>query len=257
MLCKSCGSEIAGNQMYCPHCGTKNELYSNIPASDQAPRQMPNYQMPGQVPPGQMPPGPIPPMMPPYSAMPAGPKKKNPLLPILIAVGAVLFIIIGVIGITKVVGHFSSPEYDTYMFYLNGREQSAVDLNTDIYMENGIAFCLENFHSTDQGDGTKLVEFEIQLGATNENTSVYSDSFLVMPKDGNEVAVSDAVLIGSITDSEGNDLSGSVLLDTEYFYPYKLSFIVPSETRYLTFYGVNYDKGDSAGPAYYSDFYLQ
>jgi hypothetical protein len=273
MTCKGCGLELTNNQIYCPRCGTKNKIPQNIPVPDpNAPRQMQPYQMPGQEPPGQpygqMPgqaaygQGSMPNMLPPYPAMPAV-KKKSPLLPVFIAVGAVLFIIIAVIAVIVILNKAKDKKYDTYEFYLSDREGSAFDLGSEVYMENGVAFIVDSFSTTDLGDGTKRIDFKVEMGASYENLNLYSDDFIVVPMDENEVMIADAEQIHLISDGEGNPLPIPVLLDTEYFNYYTISFIIPSETRYLTLYGANFDidketsKAVSSGPVYYTKFFLQ
>lgn len=308
MICKGCGAEIESNQMYCPRCGTKNELsyqmqgqvpvnqvpptpnqnYSNTAAPNQsAPMQMPPYQMPGQVSPGPMPgqiPGQVPPgpmpgpmgampgpmpqgpmspnMMPPYAAMPAV-KKKNPIIFVVIAVAAVIFLLIAGIVIVNIVNGLDKTKYETFNYYIDGRELSEFDLNTDIYMENGIAFYLGDIMATDQGDGTKLVECSVQLGASYSDTYLYYDDFIVMPEKKNGDPIADAIISSSIKDADGYDLSAPVLLDTEYFYDYTISFSVPSDTEYFRFFGANFELDSSSnepvssGPVYYVDIQLQ
>jgi hypothetical protein len=92
---------------------------ANIPVQNQMPpRPMPQYQMKGQTPPLQSYPNQMQPY-PPVAPVPQK-KKKSPLLPIFIVVGAVILLLIGVIGVTKAVNYLNKiknqNETDTDVF---------------------------------------------------------------------------------------------------------------------------------------------
>jgi hypothetical protein len=158
----------------------------------------------------------------------------------------------------------TTSEYPNYDFYISGRDYSSFNQYAEVYMENGIGFYLNDILCTDLGDGTARVDCSMDLAATIDGLKLYKDDFLILPYDADGNIISDAAKIDTITDSNGYDATYSFDLDTEYFYSYTISFIVPSNTDSFTFYGANTEVDDSqesgiiaSGPIYYIDIQLQ
>jgi len=143
--------------------------------------------------------------------------------------------------------------YPNYSYYIEGRDSKYFEFGNEVLMENGVAFFLNEANIYDRGDGTADFECTMDLAASYADTYLYMDDFLVVPMDSEGNVLSDACMIEYVIDAEGNYVSEPYLLDTEYYYSYTVTFVVPSNTTALTFYGNNYFEGYSSGPVYYFD----
>ena len=140
--------------------------------------------------------------------------------------------------------------YNNYSYYLEGRESINYDLATKVQMENGIAFYLNEAVVIDLGDGTSQIDCNMYIGATYDDTYLYTDSFIVLPMDRDGFIIGDACVTNNIADEMGQYQYVPYLLSTNDLYTYTLSFIVPSETTSFTVYGTNLIDGFVAGPVY-------
>lgn len=154
----------------------------------------------------------------------------------------------------------TSSVYPNYNDYIDGRSTTSFEQSQEVIMENGIEFYLNDIYLNYNDDGTATIDANMNLAANFEGSDLYSDDFMVVPKDADGNILADATKISSILDSDGNSLSTPVVLSTSYYNSYKISFSVPSTTEDITFYGVNIeldstaDSGASAsGPVYALD----
>lgn len=145
----------------------------------------------------------------------------------------------------------SLDDYSNYTYYLEGRDSLTYDLGTEVIMDNGMAFYLNEVTVTDLGDGTAQIDCNMNLAANNADTYLYTDDFLCLPMDQEGYIIGDASLIEYVVDSTGEYITAPYLLDTEYYYNYTVSFIVPAETATFSIYGTNLSDGYFAGPVYY------
>jgi hypothetical protein len=150
-------------------------------------------------------------------------------------------------------------QYPNYYDYIDTRDIVAFDQYSYITMDNGMGFYMNDIYLNDNGDGTANVDCTIDLQAYLANSDLYADDFMVVPMDAEGNILADATKISSILDYDGYSLSTPVVLTSDYT-RYTISFIVPSNTQNITFYGVNIqldsssDTGASAsGPVYYID----
>lgn len=143
--------------------------------------------------------------------------------------------------------------YPNYYYYIDGRDTQYFEFDSEVQMENGVAFYLYSADIYDNGDGTSEVICNMDLASVYEETYLYTDSFVAVPMDADGNFLGDASLIEYVTDSEGNSVSEPYLLDTEYYYNYNVSFIVPEGTTAVSIYGTNMFNGTSSGPIYYFD----
>lgn len=155
------------------------------------------------------------------------------------------------IGVVE--GSSDQSENYNYSYYIEGRESQYFDLNTEVVMENGIAFYLYDATVTDLGDGTAQIDCTMDLAALNPDTYLYTDDFLLMPMDSEGYSIGDASLVEYVADIKGEYMTAPYLLDTEYYDTYTLSFIVPVEATTFSVYGSNVSEGYAAGPVYCID----
>lgn len=141
----------------------------------------------------------------------------------------------------------SYPNYDTF---LQGRELNYYEQYTEVVMENGIGFYLNNIRISDLGDGTAAVEVNVDLASYYDDNYLYAEDFLMLPLDEAGNALSDACSVGYIYDSVGNNVTVPVLLDTAQYQNYTITFLVPAMTSTINLYGVNYSAEGFSGPAY-------
>jgi hypothetical protein len=140
------------------------------------------------------------------------------------------------------------PNYDTF---IQGRELQAYEQFSEIVMENGVGFYLNDIVVNDRGDGTASVDARIDLASYSAENYLYLEDFMLLPMDQAGNALSDACSVEYITDSDGNAVLTPMLLDTEEYQNYTISFIVPTELMTFNVYGTNYSTEGFVGPAYY------
>jgi hypothetical protein len=151
----------------------------------------------------------------------------------------------------------SSLSFENYTTYIEGRDSQYFDLNTETYMENGMSFYLYNVNVTDLGDGTAVLDANFDLGAYTPNWYFYVNDFVVLPRDSQGNVLSDVCLAEYVTDSMGSTVSTPFLINTDYYYNYTVSFLVPANTTSFTIYGTNIANDQFAGPVYYIDMELE
>jgi hypothetical protein len=151
--------------------------------------------------------------------------------------------------------------YEQYDKYIGTREFTNFEQYTENYMDNGVAFYLNDITCSDQGDGTAILSCNMELASTFDGLSIYPDDFLVWPYSADGDVLSDLIQIDRIYDSNSYELT-SYELDTEYFLNYTVSFIVPSDTASFSFFGTNIVADNTtesgfanAGPVY--NIYVQ
>jgi len=144
-------------------------------------------------------------------------------------------------------------DYDTYSNYdsfIQGRELQYYEQYSEVVMENGIGFYLNDILVTDLGDGTATVDMNIDLISYYDENYLYNEDFLMLPMDKAGNALSDACSVGYIRDSNGNDISIPMLLNTEEYQNYVITFIVPTNMENFNVYGINYSTEGFSGPVY-------
>ena len=187
-ICKNCGKEIKAGAKFCPFCGGKNEPVPAAPAAPQAPAapvppaapQAPGAPVPPQAPgapvPPQAPGAPAPQMMNPNQfpgqpgmqpgmpgvAVATRPKKPFPLVPVLIAAGALVVIIVGIIILVNVLNQPPKINLNDY-----------VTVKADSYSYEGSGY------ATASADKTKLKadwDGKLSVNRGSEYASYFSSS---------------------------------------------------------------------------------
>ncbi|MDD3172302.1 MAG: hypothetical protein PHF63_01315 [Herbinix sp.] len=150
-----------------------------------------------------------------------------------------------------------SITFKNYTTYIDGRDNQYFDEGTEVIMDNGMAFYLNDVVVTDMGDGSAVLDAYVDLATINSERYFYPDDLIVLPKDSYGNILSDACLVEYITDGDGYSVTTPFLLDTEYYNSYKVSFVVPSGTTTFSIYGTNITEDSYAGPIYYIDMQLE
>jgi hypothetical protein len=147
----------------------------------------------------------------------------------------------------------SYSDYDAYSNYdtfIQGRELQYYEQYDEVIMENGIGFYLNDILVTDLGDGTAAVDVNIDLISYYDENYLYIEDFLMLPMDKEGNALSDACSVGYVRDSIGSDIPIPMLLNTEEYQNYIITFIVPANMETFNVYGVNYSTEGFSGPVY-------
>lgn len=149
--------------------------------------------------------------------------------------------------------HNGQSDNYNYSYYIAGRDSQYFDLNTEVVMDNGIAFYLYDAIVTDLGDGTAQIDCNMDLAAVKPDTYLYTDDFLIMPTDSSGNGIGDASLVEYVVDRNGEYITAPYLLDTENYDKYTLSFIVPAAATSFSVFGTNVSEGYAVGPVYYAN----
>jgi hypothetical protein len=140
--------------------------------------------------------------------------------------------------------------YQNYDTFIQGRDILYYDLYTEVVMENGIGFYLNDIIVTDLGDGTAAVDANVDLASYSVENYLYNEDFLILPMDKAGNALADACSIEYILDSSGDAVVTPMLLDTEEYRNYTISFLVPTDTQTFNVYGINYSVDGFSGSVY-------
>ncbi len=141
-----------------------------------------------------------------------------------------------------------NPNYDTFLL---GRDFQAFEQYTEIVMENGVSFYLNDIVVNDLGDGTASVDASIDLASYSTDNYLYPEDFLLLPMDRAGNSLGDACSVEYITDSKGDPVLTPMLLDTEEYQNFTVSFVVPADLETFNIYGTNYSTEGFSGPVYY------
>lgn len=147
--------------------------------------------------------------------------------------------------------------FNNYSKYIQGRASQGFDFNTEIHMENGLAFRLNDVTVTELGDGTESVDVNIDLSSEVPNWYLYTNDFQVLPTDADGNVLSDACLISSLTDASGYRATTPLLINKESFNTYNLSFVIPSNTDNFTLYATNILDDSYYDSIYYIDLQVK
>jgi hypothetical protein len=148
-------------------------------------------------------------------------------------------------------------EEDNYSYYIEGRELQYFDIGEPVMMDNGVSFAFHDAVVTELSDGTTQIDCKFDISTKLTDTYLYSDDFLLMPMDQSGNILTDAAMISSISDSNGNILDTPYPIDTLSYGGYTLSFLAPTNTETFTIYATNLSGSDTELPVYCIDLVIE
>ncbi len=146
--------------------------------------------------------------------------------------------------------------FPNYIDYVVGREAYYFEMATEVSMENGVSFYLNSVIANDMGDGTMRMDVDVDLASYYEECYVVYEDFMVLPMDNSNSILADASAVSYILDNAAYEVTTPILLSTQEYQNFTLTYYVPASTTNFTFYGTNISTEGFAGPIYTIDMTL-